>query len=157
MYDTSSLALGTGMTASSPLQRYADETTGFVVIDWVLVCLVPSINCALSANVEGIWQVSQTAQPGGSPTDRQGRPPSMWHCHVGAVLTDLGRLCQRHFVHLRSLSVKMLNRFPVFTLSVPSHPLHGVMGVNRGIRILGCFIHPPDQYFLRVSLSVHQS
>jgi hypothetical protein len=144
------------MTASSSLRRYADETTGFAVIDWMLVCLMCPIRCALSANVEGIWQVSQTAQSGGSHTDRQGRAPSMRHCHVG-VLTDLGRLCQRHLVHLRSLSVKMLNRFPVFTPSVPPHPLHSVLGVNRGIRRLGCFIHPLDQYCLRRGLSVHQS
>ena len=144
------------MTASSSLRRYADETTGFVVIDWVPGCLVRSISRALSANVEGIWQVSQAAQSGGSRKDRQGRAPSMQHCHV-AVLTDLGRLCQRYFVHLRSLSVKMLNRFPVFTHSVPSHPLHSVLGVNRGIRSLGCFIHPLDQYCLRRKLSVHQS
>ena len=78
------------------------------------------------------------------------------NCHVD-VLTDLGRLCQRHLVHLRSLSVKMLNRFPIFTLGVPPHPLHSVLGVNRGIRSLGCFIHPLDQYCLRRGLSVHQS
>ena len=144
------------MTVSSSLRRYADETTGFVVIDWVSVCLVRSISCALSANVEGAWQVNYTAQSGGSPTNRQGRAPSMQHGHVG-VLTDLGRLCQRHLVHLRSLSVQMLNRFPVFTLSVPSHPLHSVLGVNRGIRSLGCFINPLDQYCLQARLSVHQS
>jgi hypothetical protein len=144
------------MTASSSLRRYADETTGFVVIDWMPVRFMCSISCALSASVEGIWQVSQTAQSGGSHADRQGRASSMRHCHVG-VLTDLGRLCQRHLVHLRSLSVKMLNRLPVFTLSVPPHPLHSVLGVNRGIRSLGCFIRPLDQYSLWRRLSVHQS